>query len=105
MEQECRKVGGTLEFVEKEQLDFVKGLGQMETVSQNTRGKIAELSSSFTELSLMYKRLTAEEKSAPFGRAMAASIDQLKTRIKGLNADLVSRAVWVRWAAWVSVRS
>ena len=35
----CRQVGGTLEVVEKDTLDFVKSIGQMETVSRSAKGK------------------------------------------------------------------
>lgn len=88
MEKECREVGGTLEILDKEQLEFVKALGQMETVSQNAKGKIAELTSAFTELSVQYNRLTDEEKSGDFGTALAASLDQLKIRIQDSKAEL-----------------
>lgn len=84
----CRKAGGTLEIVEKETLAFVQGLGKMQTVSQTTRGKISELTSSFTELSMQYKRLTDEEKSSPFGKALSQSLDELKTRIASAQKDL-----------------
>ena len=36
-EQGCRKVGGTLEVVEKETLDYVKSIGRMETVSKSAK--------------------------------------------------------------------
>lgn len=88
MEKECREVGGTLAILEKDQLEFVKGLGQMETVSQNAKGKIAELTSAFTELSVQYNRLADEEKSGDFGTALAASLDQLKIRIQDSKAEL-----------------
>ena len=42
MEKECRNLGGTFEFVDKEQLDFVKSLGQMETKATSAKGKVAE---------------------------------------------------------------
>ena len=60
-EKKCREVGGTLEFVEKEDLDFVKALGQMETVSSSATGKLSELKKAFTELSVQYKNLTDAE--------------------------------------------
>ena len=51
-EKKCREVGGTLEFVEKEDLDFVKALGQMDTVASTATGKLGELKKAFTELSV-----------------------------------------------------
>ena len=62
MEAECRKVGGTLAVLEKDQIDYVKSLGNMETVSRTARGRISELSSAYVELAVQYRRLTDEEK-------------------------------------------
>jgi hypothetical protein len=78
---ECRKVGGTLEVVEKETLDYVRALGQMDTTSRTATGKLAEMKKTFTELSAQYKQMTDAEKQSPFGKALAASLDQLKGRI------------------------
>lgn len=89
-EKKCREVGGTLEFVEKEDLDFVKALGQMDTVASTATGKLGELKKAFTELSVQYKNLTDAEKRSPYGQALSSSIDQLKVRIKGLEGDLQS---------------
>lgn len=88
MEEECRKIGGTFEYVDKEQLDLVKSLGQMETKATSAKGKVAEMTKSYTELSLQYKRLSDQEKQSPFGKAMAQSLDQLKSRIKDANIEI-----------------
>lgn len=81
MEEACRKVGGTLSVLEKEEKDFVQSLGSMETVSKTARGRLSELTAAFTELSMQYKRLTDEEKRGDFGKALSSSLEQLKTRI------------------------
>ena len=78
---ECRKVGGTLEVVEKDTLDYVRALGQMDTTSRTATGKLAEMKKTFTELSVVYKNMTDEEKNSPFGKSLATSLDQLKGRI------------------------
>ena len=88
MEKECRKIGGTFEYVDKEQLDLVKSLGQMETKATSAKGKVAEMTKSYTELSLQYKRLSDQEKQSPFGKAMAQSLDQLKSRIKDASSEI-----------------
>ena len=88
MEQDCRKVGGTLGILEQDQKKFVQSLGQMQTVSTTVRGKIGELSSAYTELSVQYKRLTDEEKKGDYGRALTASLEQLKSRIAESKAQL-----------------
>ena len=88
MEDECRKVGGTLAVLEKDQLDYVRSLGNMETVSRNARGRLSELTAAFTELSMQYKRLTDEEKKGDFGKALNSSLSQLKTRINESKQQL-----------------
>ena len=85
---ECRKVGGTLEVVEKETLDYVRALGQMDTTSRTATGKLAEMKKTFTELSVVYKNMTDEEKNSPFGKALATSLDQLKGRIQDSKSQL-----------------
>ena len=87
-EKKCREVGGTLEFVEKEDLDFVKALGQMDTVASTATGKLGELKKAFTELSVQYKNLTDEEKKSPYGQALAGSLEQIKGRIGELGGQL-----------------
>ena len=84
----CRKVGGTLEVVEKETLDYVKAIGQIETVSRSATGKLSEMKRAFTDLSVQYNQLTDAEKTAPFGKSLAASLDQLKTRIRETRTEL-----------------
>ena len=88
MEQECRKVGGTLAILDKEQLEFVKGLGNMETKATSARGKIREMTQSFTEWSLLYKRMTDEEKKGDMGKYLSAGMEQLKVRINEAKTDL-----------------
>ena len=85
---ECRKVGGTLEVVGKETLDYVRALGQMDTTSRTATGKLAEMKKTFTELSVVYKNMTDEEKNSPFGKALATSLDQLKGRIQDGKSQL-----------------
>ena len=88
MEQACRKVGGTLAILEKEDKDFVASLGKMETVSKDARGQLNELTKAFTDLSLQYKRLTDEEKHGDYGKALSASLGELKSRIHDTKGQL-----------------
>ena len=62
MEQECRKAGTSLNNISKNNMEYVRSLGQMQTVSNTARGKLNELTAAFTELSVRYKHLTDEEK-------------------------------------------
>ena len=88
MEEACRKVGGTLAVLEDDERKFVQSLGSMQTVATTTRGRLNELTQAYTELSIQYKRLTDEEKNGDFGKALSASLDQLKTRINDTKAQL-----------------
>lgn len=88
LENELRKVGQNFSGVSKEQVEFVRSIGQMSTVSQTARGKINELTKAFTDLSMQYKQLSNEEKNSPFGQAMASSLDQLRTRIQDSRQQL-----------------
>lgn len=87
-EAQCRSTGQSMNTLSKENIEYVKALGNMQTVSKNARGRISELSSAFTELSMQYKRLSDEEKKGEVGKALASSIDQLKGRITDLKKDL-----------------
>ena len=84
----CRKVGGTLEVVEKETLDYVKEIGKMETTTRSAKGALGEMTKAFTDLSMEYKRMTDQEKAAPVGKAMSESLDQLRSRIQQTKLDL-----------------
>ncbi len=88
MEQECRSVGGTLAILDKEQVDYIKSLGKMDTVSKTVRGQLGELKSAYTDLAVLYKRLTDEEKNGDFGKNITSSLQDLKTRIKETEGNL-----------------
>ena len=88
METECRKVNGTLGVLEKEQLEYVKSLGQMETASNTAKGSIRELSNAYLNFSLIYKRMSDEEKKEEGGKALANSLAQLKGRLDVAKKDL-----------------
>lgn len=81
MEREVRRTGATFEYADKEELAFLQSLGQMETKALDAKGKIKELSNSYKELAMMYERMTDAEKASKPGQALAASLQQLKTRL------------------------
>lgn len=88
---ECRKVGGTLAVVEDETLEFVRSLGQMETVAKGGMQGMRELTRAATDLTIQYRQLTDEEKNSPFGQSLKGSIDQLIHRagdMKDAMADV-----------------
>lgn len=88
--EHCRKTGLVMGFANRDAKDFAKALGNMQTTSSTARGKISELSDAFVNLRVMYKNMTDEEKNNTFGKNLAASLDQLKTRINAAKADLAS---------------
>ena len=86
--EQCRKAGGTLQYVDEGVLEFTRSLGKMDTVATTTRGKLAELTKTYTELSAQYRKMTDEEKQGEYGKALAASLDQLRGRIQSSKQEL-----------------
>lgn len=82
MEREVRRTGATFEYADKEELEFLQSLGQMETKALDAKGKIKELSNSYKELAMLYERMTDAEKASKPGQALAASLNQIKTRLE-----------------------
>lgn len=87
-EEACRKAGGTLEYVDDEAMAFARSLGSMQTVSDNTRGKMRELTNAIADMSMMYKNMSEEEKKSPFGKAISASINELRGRAVDCKLEL-----------------
>lgn len=84
----CRKAGGTLEHVDEGVLEFTRSLGKMETVATSARGKLVEMTKAFTDMSLRYKNMTDEEKKGEYGKALSASLNELKGRIQDTKVQL-----------------
>ena len=80
--------GKSFAQVDKSVVDYAKSIGQMSAQATSARGKIGEMTSSFTELSLKYRHLTEEEKKSPFGQVLSASLDQLRTRTVNAKREL-----------------
>lgn len=87
---QAKKGDRTFEVLDDDAMEVVKTFGKMETSSKSARGQLAELTKGFTDLSLIYKRLTDEEKASPAGKEMAKSLGELKTRIQDTKKDLAS---------------
>ena len=86
--EHCRKTGLEMGYANRDAKEFAKALGNMQTTSATARGKISELSDAFVNLRVMYMNMTDEEKNNQFGKNLAASLDQLKTRIQEAKAQL-----------------
>ena len=85
MEKQVRRTGASFAYADKEELAFVRSLGQMGTQAQNAKGKLREYTDAITSLTATYRQLSAEEKSSDFGKAMAASIEELKAKAAELQ--------------------
>ena len=90
MEREVRRTGASFEYADKEETAFLHSLGSMETKALDAKGKIKELSNSYKELAMMYQRMTKEEKASQPGKALAASLQQLKGRLNDTKASFES---------------
>ena len=90
MEREVRRTGATFEYADKEEVEFLRSLGSMETKAMDAKGKIKELSNSYKELAMMYDRMSEAEKKGSGGRALAGSLEQLKTRLNDTKASLAN---------------
>ena len=82
--------GGELTGLEKSELDYVKALGEMDTKSRTAAGSVRELESSYKELKVIYDQLNEVEKADEGGKALAASLEQIKQRAQEAKAQLES---------------
>jgi hypothetical protein len=80
--------GGELTGLEKAELDYVKALGSMETKSRTAAGSVRELESTYKELKVIYDQLNDVEKADEGGKALAASLEQIKQRAQEAKAQL-----------------
>lgn len=85
----CKKAGGNLEFVDDEAMEFAKSLGKMQTAANTAREKVLEYNNAIIGLVATYREMTDAEKSGEFGKALAASIDELKAKAAQLK-DIMS---------------
>lgn len=86
---------GEMTGLNQSEVEFIRELGEMETMSRTAAGGVRELENSFKELSVIYNNLSEEEKKDEGGKALAASLDQLKQRAQEARAKLdeVSRSL------------
>ena len=79
---------GELTGLEKSELDFIRALGEMETKSRSAAGQVRELESTYKELKVIYDQLNDVEKADEGGKALAASLEQLKQRAQDARSQL-----------------
>ena len=49
--ENCQKAGQSVAKADKETIDYVRAIGQMDTVTKSAKGKIGELTKAFTDMS------------------------------------------------------
>lgn len=86
--EHCRKTGLQMGFANRDAKEFARQLGSMATQSHTARGKINELTETFTNLKVMYNSMTEAEKKGEFGKILSGSLEQLKTRIGDASSSL-----------------
>lgn len=81
LEASLKAAGKSFEDADKEQIAFVKQLGNMVTENKTAKSSVNELTSAFYDLSTQYKKMTDAEKRSEYGKALASSLETLKARI------------------------
>lgn len=80
MEKEVRRTGATFAYADKEEIAFIKSLGSMETKTSSAKSQLREYTEALMQMTSTYRSLTQEEKSSDWGKALAASMDQIKEK-------------------------
>lgn len=88
LQQALQQSGATFQHVDKATVEYARGLGRMETTAKTAKGRIGEMTSAFTDLSVQYRHLTDEEKQSPFGQALSESLSQLSGRVRDAKDEL-----------------
>ena len=76
----AHKAGGELTGLDKAEIDYLKTLGDMPTMSHTAASATRELEKAYKELTVVYNNLNDVEKADEGGKALAASLDKLRQR-------------------------
>ena len=71
-------------------VESARSLGQVESGANNLKDKLRDLVSAYNNVAKAYNNLTNEQQQGDFGKAMAASLDQLQSRITQTKNELYS---------------
>lgn len=74
----------------KEAIKSAQALGTVASGANNTKDKLRDLVGSYNDAAKAYNELTDKAKQGEFGKAMAASLQQLQQRIKQTKDDMYS---------------
>ena len=84
----AHKSAGDMTGLEQSTLDYIKSIGEMETKSRTAAGSVNELSNTYKELTIIYNNQNEVEKADEGGKALAASLEQLKQRAQDARSQL-----------------
>lgn len=88
--QALQNAGKSFTQVDKSVVNYVRGIGQMETQSRTARGRISEMSNAFIELSTRYNKMSDEVKNSDFGKSLSESMERLRQRTIEAKEELES---------------
>ena len=88
LERALQDAGKSFTQVDKSVVNYVRSIGQMETQAKTARGKIGEMTNAFVELSTLYNKMSDEVKRSDVGKALSASLEQLKQRTQEAKREL-----------------
>lgn len=80
MAKAAHDMGASLVNLEKEEVAFIRELGSMNTSARTASGAARELENAYKGLAATYNSLSEEEKKDEGGKALAASLAELKAR-------------------------
>ena len=69
-------------------IETARALGTVQSGANNTKDKLRDLVGSYNDAAKAYNSLSETAKQGEFGKAMAASLNQLQVRIKETKEDL-----------------
>lgn len=71
-------------------VEAARSFGNIATSATNSKDKVKELVTAFNDVARAYNSLTKEQQQSDFGKALAESMQQLKTRISDAKAEMNS---------------
>lgn len=78
--RKVREGSRSLDELDADTMSAVRAMGELGTLSDNTKGGLRELTQAITDMTVAYRSLTDEEKNSPLGQAMQQSIQQMTDR-------------------------
>ena len=69
-------------------VEAARSLGAIASGATNTKDKLRDLVGAYNDVAKTYNKLTEQQRQTDFGKAMAASLEQLQARIKQTKQEL-----------------